>query len=369
MKMMGHPLGLNPLFNVDVIFIPVNIIISILYLYIIMEDLRLRFDELHLQLLHNHHNIHNEIIPFEAREDTGCLLGRIQTIASYLIENYNDQEIEEEYMFIMDEFIRKPSDNFRLNEFKLNTYKTYKKIHNNYKNFLKEYEKMRQTPTRLLVSRIKQQIDRYIESINKERKEINITQQIFKRNSEFDEYTNIIDIYIGKITEIFDGYINHIISNKNVEGQRGPNAKGPNVRGPNARRPNVRGQRTVRGPNVRSKTSSPPKKRANQQTFKPKPPSPPKTRTNAKVEEPKLDIKGRLKQLKKYTADKLRNIAQLPESEIKRVYDKIMVEYNRIVNKTEYLNAVDTPLFIEYVTILEDIEKNIDQFKRYLGSA
>jgi hypothetical protein len=330
-----------------------------------MEDLRLRFDELHLQLLHNHHNIHNEIIPFEAREDTGCLLGRIQTIASYLIENYNDQEIEEEYRFIMDEFIRKPSDNFRLNEFKLNTYKTYKKIHNNYKNFLKEYEKMRQNPTRLLVTRIKQQIDRYIESINKDRKEINITQQIFKRNSEFDEYTNIIDIYIGKITEIFDGYINRIISNKNVEGQRGPNVRGPNAKGQRT----VRGP-NVRGPNVRSKTSSPPKKRANQQSAKPKPPSPPKTRTNAKskTEEPKLDIKGRLKQLKKYTADKLRNIAQLPEPEIKRVYDKIMVEYNRIVNKPEYLNAVDTPLFIEYVTILEDIEKNIDQFKRYLGS-
>ena len=340
-----------------------------------MEDLRLRFDELHLQLLHNHHNIHNELIPFEAREDTGCLLGRIQTIASYLIENYNDQEIEEEYRFIMDEFIRKPSDNFRLNEFKLNTYKTYKKIHNNYKNFLKEYEKMRQNPTRLLVTRIKQQIDRYIESINKDRKEINITQQIFKRNSEFDEYTNIIDIYIGKITEIFEEYTKRIISNKNVEeivgirpgmgNTRGPNVRGQRtVRGPNARRPNVR------GPNVRSKTSSPPKKRANQQTVKPKPPSPPKTRAkpNAKVEEPKLDIKGRLKQLKKYTADKLRNIAQLPEPEIKRVYDKIMVEYNRIVNKPEYLNAVDTPLFIEYVTILEDIEKNIDQFKRYLGS-
>ena len=214
---------------------------------------------------------------------------------------------------------------------------------------------MRQNPTRLLVSIIKQQIDRYIESINKERKEINITQQIFKRNSEFNEYTNIIDIYIGKITEIFDGYINRIISNKNVEGQRGPN---------------VRGQRTVRGQNVRSKTSSPPKKRTNQQTVKPKPPSPPKTRTNAKskVEEPKLDIKGRLKQLKKYTSAKLVNIDQLPESEVKRVYDKIMVEYNRIVNKPEYLNAVDTPLFIEYVTILEDIEKNIDQFKRYLGS-
>ena len=342
-----------------------------------MEDLRLRFDELHLQLLHNHHNIHNEMIPFKAREDTGCLLGRIQTIASYLIENYNDQEIEEEYMFIMDEFIRKPSDNFKLNEFKLNTYKTYKKIHNNYKNFLKEYEKMLQTPTRLLVSRIKQQIDRYIESINKERKEINITQQIFKRNSEFNEYTNIIDIYIGKITEIFDGYINRIISNKNVEGQRGPNAKGQRtVRGPNARGPNVRGPNTrgpnVRGPNARSKTSSPPKKRANQQTVnrvaKSKPPSPPKTRTNAKVEEPKLDIKGRLKQLKKYTADKLRNIAQLPEQEVKRVYDKIMVEYNRIINKPEYLNAVDTPLFIEYGTILEDIDKNIVQFKRYLGS-
>ena len=347
-----------------------------------MEDLRLRFDELHLQLLHNHHNIHNETIPFKAREDTGCLLGRIQTIASYLIENYNDQEIEKEYRFIMDEFIRKPSDNFKLNEFKINTYKTYKKIHNNYKNFLKEYEKMRQTPTRLLVSRIKQQIDRYIVSINKERKEINITQQTFKKNSDFNEYTNIIDIYIGKITEIFEEYTKRIISNKNVEDIAGTRSAMGNARGQNTRGQNIQGQnirvRTVRGPNVRGsnvrgKTPSPPKKHANKQSVKPKPPSPPKTRTkakvDAKVEEPKLDIKGRLKQLKKYTASKLLNIDQLPEPEVKRIYDKIMVEYNRIVNKPEYLKSVNMPLFIEYRTILEDIGKNIEKFRKYLGSA
>ena len=43
--------------------------------------------------------------------------------------------------------------------------------------------------------------------------------------------------------------------------------------------------------------------------------------------------------------------------------------FAKIVNKPEYLKSVNMPLFIEYRTILEDIGKNIEKFRKYLGSA
>ena len=378
-----------------------------------MEELKARFDELHLQLLRNHYNIHNETITLKQKEETGCLIGRLQTIGSFLIDNYDDAETNEELIFIIDEYMNKPSDNNRLNTFKLDTYKQYKYLHNNYKHFIKEFDKMIQKPTPLLLSRIKETIDKNIEKINETRKGINIKLQLFKKQAQYAEYTNKIDLYVDKISQIFTEYTKRIVSNNNIERlkqsennrpranvRQGQNTRGQNTRGQNTQK-NVRQGPNTKGQNIQRQNIQRQNTRAN---VRPKPPKKSGVnpayvkqaslkQTNVKPltlkvsntqvlgkqvvgselpaqpnKKKTLTIKELLFKLRDYSYSKLVEIQskQYPKSKIKSIYDKLVSIHFNIINNRKYIESVDTPLHKEYIAILEEIEFNMTQIQRLL---
>ena len=84
-----------------------------------MNELRERFDVIVSELIASYRNIHYH--DMDTKERIGCLVGRAQTIAISLMEQYNDAHTQEESMFLADEFMGLLSDNTELNELKFDT--------------------------------------------------------------------------------------------------------------------------------------------------------------------------------------------------------------------------------------------------------
>ena len=86
------------------------------------------------------------------------------------------------------------------------------------------------------------------------------------------------------------------------------------------------------------------------------------------AKKPPLNMKQELNKLKEYAKNKLIEIDTMGHSktEIKRIYDKIVDHHFKLVSKNEYLNSLDTPLYNEYLTILEEIEFTMLKIKSLL---
>lgn len=333
-----------------------------------MNELRERFDLIVSELIASYRNIHYENI--DTKERIGCLVGRAQTIALTLMEKYNDTHTQEESMFLVDEFMGLMSDNTELNELKFDAYVKYRRLHLGYLSDIKMARK---------VINIRRKMD----TISVIRKELNVALQGFAISlpKKYADVIRKIRIYIDKLTVIMGEYSKLLPSNNRGVTNRRPNNRRVTIRMPNNRinmGENKRGENNRRENNMRATKAkllqlnmpltkeepkqSMPKVPAN----KPKVPAPNAVKKTAK--KPPLNMKQELNKLKEYAKNKLIEIDTMGHSktEIKRIYDKIVDHHFKLVSKNEYLNSLDTPLYNEYLTILEEIEFTMSKIKSLL---
>ena len=350
-----------------------------------MNELRERFDAIVSELIASYRNIHYENI--DTKERIGCLVGRAQTIALTLMEKYNDTHTQEESMFLVDEFMGLMSDNTELNELKFDAYVKYRRLHLGYLSDIKMARK---------VINIRRKMD----TISVIRKELNVALQGFAISlpKKYADVIRKIRIYIDKLTVIMGEYSKLLPSNNRGVTNRRPNNRRVTIRMPNNRiniGENKRGENNRRENNMRAtkakllqlntpKPSAPkqsmpkvpankPKVSANKPKVsanKPKVPAPNafKKTGHKTAKKPPLNMKQELNKLKEYAKNKLIEIDTMGHSktEIKRIYDKIVDHHFKLVSKSEYLNSLDTPLYNEYLTILEEIEFTMLKIKSLL---
>jgi hypothetical protein len=347
-----------------------------------MNELRERFDVIVSELIASYRNIHYENI--DTKERIGCLVGRAQTIAISLMEQYNDTHTQEESMFLVDEFMGLLSDNTELNELKFDAYVKYRRLHLGYLSDIKTARK---------VINIRRKID----TISGIRKELNVSLQGFAISlpKTYADIIRKIRIYIDKLTVIMDEYAKLLPSNT-----RGQNTRGQNNRRVTNRRATNREVMNRKVPNATkakllqlnapklNATKAVPTNPAHTKPPSPKP-VPVKTQVPVKTpvlktpvplkphankpstktaKKPPLNMKQELNKLKEYAKNKLIEFDTKEHSkkEIKRIYDKIVDHHVKLVSKNEYLNSLDTPLHAEYVKILEEIEFSMLKIKSLL---
>jgi hypothetical protein len=338
-----------------------------------MNELRERFDVIVSELIASYRNIHYENI--DTKERIGCLVGRAQTIAISLMEQYNDTHTQEESMFLADEFMGVLSDNTELNELKFDAYVKYRRLHLGYLSDIKMARK---------VINIRRKID----TISGIRKELNVSLQGFAISLP-KKYAGIIRkirIYIDKLTVIMDEYAKLLPSNTRGQNNRGQNNRRVTNRRANNRRVTNRRANNIMATKAKLLQQNAPKLNVPKlNVSKPAPTNPvpvktpvlktpvplkppvnkPSTKTAKK---PPLNMKQELNKLKEYAKNKLIEFDTKEHSkkEIKRIYDKIVDHHFKLVSKNEYLNSLDTPLHAEYVKILDEIEFSMLKIKSLL---
>jgi len=334
-----------------------------------MNELRERFDAIVSELIASYRNIHYENI--DTKERIGCLVGRAQTIALTLMEKYNDTHTQEESMFLVDEFMGLMSDNTELNELKFDAYVKYRRLHLGYLSDIKMARK---------VINIRRKMD----TISVIRKELNVALQGFAISlpKKYDDVIRKIRIYIDKLTVIMGEYSKLLPSNNRGVTNRRPNNRrvtirmpnnrinmGENKRGENKRGENNRRENNMRATKAKLLQLNTPKPSAPKQSMPKVPANKPKVPAFKKTaKKPPLNMKQELNKLKEYAKNKLIEIDTMGHSktEIKRIYDKIVDHHFKLVSKSEYLNSLDTPLYNEYLTILEEIEFTMLKIKSLL---
>jgi hypothetical protein len=337
-----------------------------------MNELRERFNDIVSELIASYRNIHYE--DMATKERIGCLVGRAQTIAISLMEQYNDAHTQEESMFLADEFMGVLSDNTKLNELKFDAYVKYRRLHLGYLSDIK-------TAPKNIIIRKK------LESISDIRKKLNIVLEDFIKLQEFPlpkKYADDIHkirMYIDKLTVIMGEYAKLLPSNNGGTNRR-PNNKRPNnrsvnaknrkanlIQGTNLKGTNIKGTSLNLVPNVRPNVGVKvrpvirPVVKPRAVTRQNKSPANKKT-----AKKPPLNMKQELNKLKEYAQKKLIEFdtTEHSKTEIKRIYDKIVEHHFKLVSKNEYLNSIDTPLHAEYLVILEEIEFTMRQINSLL---
>ena len=324
-----------------------------------MEDLRLRFDELSNELM-NHTNIFDPRATLKQREETGCIVGKLNTLAIFILNYVDDREIQDEIMFISEEFMGNGSDNAELNAFKFDVYIKYKRIYFQYMSNQAEINSALQRPTDLKIRKIRHLIQREMETIGRIRKEIQIARiEMGKslRDAIYRPFINRIDEYIGKITVIFHHYENQLPDAVNARNNRTLHLPKLGNKPANATRSAPKlGNKPANGNATRSAT-----KPANGKT-KPVP----KGRKVA----PSLNIKQLLNKLRENSNDKLAKIQIkmiTSKKEIKKIFDDLRTEYDTLMVKKELLKSMNTNIYTDtYLPIIQEIGDNIAQIQNYL---
>jgi hypothetical protein len=328
-----------------------------------MNELRERFNDIVSELIASYRNIHYE--DMATKERIGCLVGRAQTIAISLMEQYNDAHTQEESMFLADEFMGLLSDNTELNELKFDAYVKYRRFHMGLMS-----DKM--APKNIIIRR-------KLESILHIRKELNIALQGFAISlpKKYADDIHKIRMYIDKLTVIMGEYAKLLPSNNGGTNRR-PNNKRPNnrsvnaknrkanlIQGTNLKGTNIKGTSLNLVPNVGVKVRPVVRPVIRPRTVNRQHNAPANKKTAKK---PPLNMKQELNKLKEYAQKKLIEFdtTEHSKTEIKRIYDKIVEHHFKLVSKNEYLNSIDTPLHAEYLAILEEIEFTMRQINSLL---
>jgi hypothetical protein len=326
-----------------------------------MDELRLRFDELSNELITNYTNIFDPRATLKQREETGCIVGKLNTIAIFILNSVDDREIQDEIMFISEEFMGNGSNNAELNAFKFDVYIKYKRIYFQYMSNQAEINSALQRPTDLKIRRIRHLMQREMETIARIRKEIQIARiEMGKslRDKIYSPFIIRIDEYIDKITLILLHYENQL-----------PDAV------------NARNNRTLHLPKLGKPASPKPANRSSANKTATKPANG-KTRSSAnsktrsapvpkgKKVVPSLNIKQLLNKLKEKSND---NLAQIQlkvvtsKKDIKKIFDDLRREYDKLMIKEELLKTMNTNIYRDaYVPILQEIGDNISQIQNYL---
>ena len=327
-----------------------------------MDDLRLRFDELSKELIMNHTNIFDPRATLTQREETGCIVGKLNTLAIFILNYVDDREIQDEIMFISEEFMGNGSDNAELNAFKFDVYIKYKRIYFQYMSNQAEINSALQRPTDLKIRKIRHLIQREMETIARIRKEIQIARiDMGKslRDAIYRPFINRIDEYIGKITLIFHHYENQLPDAVNARNNRTLHL--PKLGNPSNKPANAKTRSATKPANGKSRSATKPAN-ASRSSSKPVP--------KGKKVVPSLNIKQLLNKLRDNSNDKLAKIQInmiTSKKDIKKIFDDLRTEYDELMVKKELLKSMNTNIYIDaYLPIIQEIGDNITQIQTHL---
>jgi len=385
-----------------------------------LDELKKRFNSIILELLKTHKNIHFHNVTIDEREKIGCLVGRAQTIALFIIEEYRDSSIEKELMFLIDEFINIQSDNNSLNLLKFDAYRLYKRLENEYNRYSELLVDVQRAPTDLKMRKLKHfNIQKKIEEISEIRKGLNIKRHnIFKSPSKTLKYADNlrkIDIYIDKITIIINEYVKLLPPSNNIQInafnigtgnvrptkkiippmiQNNTNAKNTKAKNTKAKNTKVKINAPTKEPTkgaVNALTKGPTKVAVNALTK-----GPTKGAVNAPTKETtKRQNKAQTKKIQEalnsidnsnpniqkvlHKLDKINKISRKTLIEylkkkpdittIIKKYEEYNIYYTKIITSPELLSFVNTPFYNEHIIpMMEEIKHTLDNIKGLLSN-